>query len=416
MSSCSRVTVIDCQMAGISGDMVVGALIDLGADVANVVEAMESVKSYLKECKNLKVIVKDVTRNGFHAKKVDIKTNGEYLMTGAELIDATMNCINNLQISSEAKRFASESIYTLANAEATVHCKNIEEVHLHEAGTPDTPAEIVGVAVALDELNLFNTTIYSTPVAVGGGMLDFSHGKVSIPAPASLEILRSKFFPMMGGYIESELATPTGISMLVNLAHDVIRFYPSMKPTAIGYGAGTKDFIETPNVLRITIGYPIGSQLLRDEIFVLETNLDDVTGEVVGHAMNTLLQEGAKDVISIPMFTKKNRPGQMLKIVADKTDIEHLSRILIEETGTLGVRVDPCERRKLGRESILMDLLINGMKERVNVKIAKDSEGKVVRIKPEYADLKRVAAKTNKPLREIMSLVEIKAREFILRR
>jgi len=416
MSSTKRVAIVDCQMAGVSGDMIVGALFDLGANAVKVVEAMEAVEGYMKGCKNLEVTVKDVTRKGFHAKKVNVKAEGTTEITGAELVDATVDCIENLKLSEEAKRFASDSINTLVNAEARVHGKSIEQVHLHEAGFADTPAEIVGAAVALEDLNLFNMRVYSTPVAVGGGLFKFSHGTVSSPAPATIEILLSKGFTMLGGPIEFELATPTGVSLLVNLAHEVIRFYPLMKPTAIGYGAGTKDFAEMPNVLRVTLGEPLNYRLLRDEISVLETNLDDVTGEIIGHTVDRLLHEGAKDVSIIPMFTKKNRPGQILKIIADKTDVERLSRILIEETGTLGVRVYPCERHILNREPIPIDILIDDIKEPVNVKVAKDSKGEIVQIKPEYDDVKRVANKTGKPLKEIMDLVKMKARELLLKR
>jgi len=353
---------------------------------------------------------------GFHAKKVGVKAEEVPEKTGSELIEATVNCIENLKLPVEAKQFASDSINTLVNAETRVHGKSIKEVHLHEAGSADTPAEIIGTAVAFDDLNLFNTKVYSTPVAVGGGLFKFSHGMVSSPAPATIEILLSKGFPMIGGPIDSELATPTGVSLLVNLAHEIIRFYPPMKPSAIGYGAGTKDFAEMPNVLRITLGEPLDYQLLRDQIWMLETNLDDVTGEIIGHTVDRLLQEGARDVSVIPMFTKKNRPGQIVKMIADKTDAERLSRILIEETGSLGVRLYPCERHILNRESVPIDILIDDVKELVNVKVAKDSRGEIVQIKPEYDDVERVADKTNRSLREITDLVKMKAREFLLKR
>jgi len=162
MSSTKRVAIVDCQMAGVSGDMIVGALFDLGANAVKVVEAMEAVEGYMKGCKNLEVTVKDVTRKGFHAKKVNVKAEGTTEITGAELVEATVDCIENLKLSEEAKRFASDSINTLVNAEARVHGKSIEQVHLHEAGFADTPAEIVGAAVALEDLNLFNMRVYST--------------------------------------------------------------------------------------------------------------------------------------------------------------------------------------------------------------------------------------------------------------
>ena len=152
----------------------------------------------------------------------------------------------------------------------------------------------------------------------------------------------------------------------------------------------------------------------KDQIAVLETNIDDVSGEIVGHAFDRLLAEGAKDVSIIPMFTKKNRPGQIIKVIADKKDTQHLSNVLINETGTLGVRVYLCERHIVNREVCAVDLLIDGVKEPVKLKVSKNSNGEIVRIKPEYDDLKRLAEKTNKPLRELSELVISKAKEVFM--
>ncbi|MEM2123685.1 MAG: nickel pincer cofactor biosynthesis protein LarC, partial [Candidatus Bathyarchaeia archaeon] len=326
-----------------------------------------------------------------------------------------VSCLESLKLSAGAKRFASDSIKTLVSAEARVHGVDVDEVHLHESGSIDTPAEIVGAAAALEDLDLFNVKVYSTPVAVGGGLLNFSHGIVSSPAPATMEILCSKGFPLIGGPVESELATPTGVSILVNLVQEVSRFHPLMKPTAIGYGAGERDFMEMPNILRITLGDFLDHQFLRDEISVLETNLDDVTGEILGHTVDRLLQEGARDVCIIPMFTKKNRPGQILKVIVDQVDAERLSQVLMEETGTLGIRVHPCRRYILSRESLTVEVQVDGVKEFVKIKVAKDGEGGIMRIKPEYDDVERIARKTGRPLREIMELAEMKAREALLK-
>lgn len=417
MLNIKQVAVIDCQVAGVSGDMILGALLDLGADSTRVVEAMKSVGDYLKECRDVEVTVRDVIRRGFRAKKVDVRADEAGEMMGMDLIEATLKCIDSLGLSVEAKRFASNVINTLVSVEAKIHGRSVGEVHLHEAGSIDTPAEIVGAAVALDDLNLFRETkIYSTPVAVGGGTFRFSHGTVSSPAPATLEILRSKGFPMIGGVIESELATPTGASLLVNLVHEATRFYPPLRPKAVGYGAGAKDFAEFPNVLRILVGEPLEYGLLMDRIYVLETNLDDVSGELVGYAINRLLDEGARDVSVIPIFTKKNRPGQIIKVITDEARVERLSRVLIEETGTLGVRMYPCERRILHRESIPIKISIGGVEESVKVKVAEDSKGEIVQIKPEYDDAERVAAKTGKPLRKIMDLVKSEAEKKLLGR
>lgn len=415
MLSGKQLAIIDCQAAGISGDMFLGALLDLGADVTKVLEAVKSIGNYVREYKNIEITVKDVMRREVQAKKVDVKAEEVNEMSGPKLIDAIEKCVEKLKLSERAKRFASNSINTLVQAEAKIHGKTVNEVHLHEAALVDTSAEIVGAAVALEDLNLFDAKIYSTPVAVGGGLFTFSHGTVSSPAPATVEILRSREFPMIGGPVESELATPTGVSLLVNLAHEVTRLYPLMKPFGVGYGAGTKDFAEMPNVLRIAVGEALGYGLLRDEVAVLETNLDDVTGETVGHTIDRLLREDAKDVSAIPMFTKKNRPGYVLKVIADKKDAERLSRILMEETGTLGIRLYPCERRILNREVVSVEIEIANVKELVKVKVAKDRKGEIVQMKPEYDEVQRLANKTGKPLREIEELVKMEARKVLLK-
>ena len=410
-----QIMVVDAQTAGVSGDMFIGALLDLGAGADRIIEAVKPLKDFLRGCKSLEVEVRDTTRRGFHAKKVEVRTEEETTgRTGAELIEAAKNSIENLNISEKAKQFILNCLSTLLAAEARVHGGTAEKTHLHEMGSVDTLVDIIGSAVALEDLNLFTgAKVYCTPIAVGGGLLRFSHGTVSSPAPATLEILRSAGLPMVGGPVEVELATPTGVSLLTNLAHELVRFYPLMKPTAVGYGAGSKDFPEVPNVLRITLGEPSTQGLLSDEIYVLETNLDDATGEVIGHAVDRLLDEGAKDVSIIPAFGKKNRPVQIVKVIADKTSMEHLSRILVEETGTLGVRIYPCERRILVRESIPVEVVIDDVKELINVKVARDNGGEIIQIKPEYDDVKKVADRTAKPLREIVELVRKRAGEVL---
>ena len=413
MLNSKRVVVIDCQVAGISGDMFLGALLDLGADRGKVVDAIKSIENFMEGCKNIQIRIRNVVRKGFRAKKVDVIAKDAPEVKGIELISIVKNCVESLNLSDKAKKFAINSISTLVNVEASLHGESVEEVELHEAGSVDTPAEIIGSAVALDDLGLFNAKVYSTPVAVGGGLFKFSHGLVSSPAPATLEILKLKNYPIVGGPVEAELATPTGASLLINLTHEATRFYPSMKVKSIGYGAGTKDFAAFPNILRVTLGEAIDRHLLMDEIFVLETNLDDVTGEIVGHTIDKLLKRGARDVSIIPMFTKKNRPGLIFKVIADKTNIDELSMLLMEETGTLGVRIYPCERRILDRETIPVDVSLNDVRETVNVKVARDLKGRIIQIKPEYDDVKKIAERSNKPLRRIMELVKMRAKKFI---
>lgn len=350
-------------------------------------------------------------RREFRATKVDVTAEGKTRKDAKQLIATVEKAAASLKLSPEARRFASNVIHTLVEAEAKLHGHHLADAHLHEVGLVDTAAEIIGSAVAMEDLGFFNSKITATPVSVGGGLFQFSHGTVSSPAPAALSVFQSKNFPIRGGPVESELATPTGASLIVNLTQEVSSFYPEMAPIKVGYGAGGKDFAEIPNVLRIVIGKPLPKPLGRDQIAVLETNVDDVSGEIVGHTVDRLLAEGAKDVSIIPMFTKKNRPGQIVKVIADPNDAQRLSRVPIEETGTLGVRVYPCERHIINRESKSVEIAVGKSKETVKVKVARDQDGKVIRIKPEYDDLKRLAEKTHIPARELSEMAVSKARE-----
>ncbi len=391
----------------------VSALVDLGADASKVIEAMKSVHvdGYGVE----DVILKEVHRGGFLAKMVNVEAEEAAMeITGLQLVKSVSECAENLKLSREAREFAVASIKTLIEAEARVHGESFENIHLHETGSVDTVADIIGVAVALEDLKIFNQAkVYSTPVAVGGGLFRFSHGVSSSPAPATLEILRAKNFPMIGGPAELELATPTGVSMLVNLVHEVRSFYPSLKPLAVGYGAGAREVAGIPNILRIVLGESLDFGLLKDEVYVLETNLDDVSGEVIGSTLDRLLGEGARDVSVIPMYMKKNRPGFMVKVIVDRADVERLSRILVEETGTLGVRFYPCERRILNRESKPVKLRVNNFEEVVNVKVARDKYGRVIQVKPEYDDVRRISVKSGKSFRELAELVRGKAEKSL---
>jgi uncharacterized protein (TIGR00299 family) protein len=406
-----KILLIDCQASGVAGDMILGALIDLGADIDKITAAIKSLENPEYGYENIKIDVAQVMRGEFRATQIDVTSKGAQKKHGKELIDIVEKAAGNLELSPKAKQFASKVIRTIVSIEADLHKTSFDEAHLHEVALVDTAAEILGVAVALDDLGLFDAKICSTLVAVGGGTFKFSHGVVAAPAPATLAILQSKNFPFQGGPIEAELATPTGVSILVNLVEEVNRFYPAMTPLKVGYGAGTKEFAQMPAVLRVTLGNSLENGLVKDEIAVLETNIDDATGEVLGYTLDKLLQEGAKDVSIIPMFTKKNRPGQIVKVIADQKDVPHLSRVLMDETGSLGVRVYYCERHIIARELYSVDVPIGGVKETIRVKVSKNSKGEIIRVKPEFDDLKRLAEKTKKPLREISDLAVSKIQE-----
>ncbi|MDG6223205.1 MAG: nickel pincer cofactor biosynthesis protein LarC [Candidatus Bathyarchaeota archaeon] len=416
MPKLNKIAVIDCQMAGVAGDMVLAALLDLGANKNKVTTAIKSLENPNYGYEKISINLKRTMSKDVKATTIDVTAKTVLHMQGSKLIEIVETCSQNLDISTKAKQFASNTIRTLVGAEAKIHNTSMDHTHMHEVGLVDTAAEIIGAAVALDDLGLFDAKIYSTPVSVGGGLFKFSHGTMSSPAPATLAIFQSKQFAIQGGPIEKELATPTGAAILVNLVDEVSRFYPAIVPVKVGYGAGTKTFEGVPNVLRITIGNNVDYGLLKEEVAVLETNLDDVTGEILGHTIEVLTQEGAKDVTVLSGVTKKSRPNQILKVIADKADVEHLSRVIMDETGTLGVRICSCERLVINRELVQLELPLDSTTEKVTVKVAKDTNGEILRVKPEFEDVKRISKKTKKPAREIAELIRLRAQKVLTKK
>lgn len=401
--SARSILVVDPRTAGISGDMMVAALLDAGADASALVKAMETPAGILPGCASIRVEVTDVHRHGIRAKHVAVAVQEEYdHRVPSDLLEAATTCLQHLRLSGTAGRFVLDSLNILITAEATVHGRIARDLELHETGSADTLADVIGAAVGLEDLGAFaDTTVYATPVATGGGVADFSHGAVSCPAPATLEILRAHGLLVLGGPVQRELATPTGAALLAALSPAPAASYPPMKPTRVGYGAGTSEFAEMPNVLRLTFGQPVSAGLASDEVWVIETNIDDTTGETIGHAMEQLLKAGARDAIVIPMSTKKSRPGHILQVIADASNVENLSSAVIALTGSLGVRIRPSERRILVRQSTTVRVPLGDAFYEIRIKVARDTQGHVIRIKPEYDDVATAAELAGRSLREV---------------
>jgi len=405
----ARLLVIDSQVSGVSGDMLLGALVDLGASPERISAAFKVAAGHLNGCRDLRIETGFVNRRGIRARKVDVLYEEETgKRSGLEVKAAIASAAGELGLSEAACQFAAAVVESIISAERKVHGKNEkQDVHFHEIGSADTVGDILGVTVALDELGIFiDTAVYATPVAVGSGSIEFSHGKVPVPAPATLEIMRAKNLPMTGGAVTGELATPTGVSLVGNLAGGVVESYPPMKPLAIGYGAGTKEFREVANVVRLTLGEALVSSSATDQVYVLETNLDDVSGEVIGYAIERLLEAGSRDCCVIPITGKKGRPGQILQVMAAADQVAPLARLMMAETGTLGVRYYPCGRFVLARETVSRVTSVGGGDAEVRVKIARDEDGRVVQLKPEYEDARRLAESSGLPLREVLRRIQ----------
>jgi uncharacterized protein (TIGR00299 family) protein len=403
----NKVTMIDTMVAGISGDMLLAGLIDAGADVQSIEHILQSIPLYYSKCKSIHLERKDVKKHGFRACGIEIQISENQTDTDAKTFSETVErVVRSSEMSEQATVFAINSANLLIAAESKVHGAEYSEVHLHEAGSTDTIADIVGVAAACDSLGIFESTIYATPVAVGGGVVSFSHGVVSTPAPAVMEIMRENEVPMVGGTDSSELTTPTGITMLVNLKPKFLVSYPELVAEKVGYGAGIRDLRGGPNFLRVVLGRTFSVQKFSDKIILAETNLDDVSGEVVSYAVQRLIESGAKDAWITSAQFKKNRPGYVLHIICDQKDIERYSKIIIEETGTLGVRYQTWDRVVLEREVRTLPVKLRGQMFEVRIKFAKDSTGKTLRVKPEADDIQEIARVLQLPAREVVRMIE----------
>lgn len=384
------VFVIDSQIAGISGDMMLSALVNIGASKSKIIDGIHTSENYLRGSRIQKIDFEKTVKNGTEATRLVLETNEEpHERKGIEIQDCILQTSDRLELSDRAKIFAKECIKSLIEAESKIHGEPLESVHFHEASSIDTVVDIVGSAIALDDLGIFSEEIISTHVAVGGGTINFSHGTTSNPASAILEIFRGSNIIVRGGSVREELTTPTGASLLVNLASQCIEFYPSMKIGAIGYGAGNKDFEGFSNVLKIVRGESI-HKFGKDTVQVIETNIDDVSGEIIGQMIDKLVAKGAKDVTVTQAITKKNRPTNLVSVMCDSSNLNEMVSALISETGTLGVRVRTSDRYVVPRTIVSVPVTILGRSFTIQCKITK-SENTIKNFKVEADNVKLVA-------------------------
>ncbi len=399
-----KLLVLDPTVAGVSGDMLVAALVDLGGSV-RVLEALSNVISKLPPVKRFEVEVEDRVTWGVRAKRLRIRLDeGRDHTTGGELLKWFETAANGLGLEGSLKDRAKEALMNLLIAEAKVHNSTPYDVHLHEVGSVDTLFDILAFAALVNDLKLDDALRYSLPVAVGGGTVKSAHGLIPSPAYITLEVLKNRNYHIIGGPIDEELTTPTGAALLATF-FEPLKYFPLMKVTRIGYGCGSKEFSNVPNVVRAVLGEfgEVAPRSLKyEKVYVLESNVDDVTGEVIGYSIEKLMSLGALDVSVIPVTTKKCRPGHIFRVLSDEQHVRDLLMAMVRELGTLGVRVSEVGRYVLPVRDF-KDLRIDlGRGYDVRVKVCKDGEGNVVRVKPEFEDLKRIANELNIPLRELL--------------
>ena len=385
--------------AGASGDMIMASLLDLGADLESVREAVESVGCRLE--------VSRVERSHIMACRAQVISDRRF--------HSLAEAVSILQASSLTGKALKNALFAmdiLAEAESRVHGVPKEKAHFHEIGALDALADIAGACAARSSLAA--ERVLSRTVSVGGGFVKTAHGLLAVPAPAALEILRAHQIPWKGGPVDEEMLTPTGAALLAVLADEFLHDIPAIQAERVGYGAGKRD-LALPNVLRTIMGDVLSAPEAQakmdhiphgDRVVQLETNVDDVTGEVLGHLIELLMQAGALDVTILPAIMKKGRAGSVIRAIGSQEETEKLARIIMRETGSLGVRVFPSVHRFLAvREEMRLDVEFAGKTFSACVKVSR-LEGEIIMVKPEYEDCKRIADETDLPLRAVSKKVE----------
>ncbi len=384
-----RIAYLD-TIAGISGDMTLGAFIAAGV-------SLDSLKHELRKLKleGYELRLKEVVRSGISAVKLDVViTNQPKYHRHLKDIH---NIIDSSELSEKVKHNAKNIFKELAIGEATVHKTSIEKIHFHEVGALDAIVDIAGTAISLELLQI--EKVYTSPVKLGcGGFVNTEHGTMPIPTPATIEILKN--YPTILTNIPFELTTPTGAAIVKALSSGVISS-ENLEMKSIGYGSGSKD-LEIPNLLRIIVA-ELETPRSDESLVVLETNIDDMNPEIYPYIIEKLLAAGAHDAYLIPIIMKKGRPGILLSALAEKNKLEKITPIIFSQTSTLGIRIHTIDRQKVERKTIKISTTLG----EVQAKLI--SYGSIKRITPEFEECKRIAEERQIPLIEVYKILE---REF----
>ena len=406
---------LDC-FAGISGDMTIGALLDLGLDFAYLQQELRKlgVEGY-------ELSLERVDRSGINAAKFDVTvtqtvsvrvshshdhshphehSHDEATQTDSlryhdhdhRSLATIKHLIESSTLSEQVKRNATAIFQRIGEAEAKIHGVDIESIHFHEVGAIDSIVDIVGACIGLEALGI--QRILSSPLHVGYGTFTCAHGTYPIPGPAATEILRG--VPIYAKEIEGELVTPTGAAIVAVLAQDFVKM-PLMRVEKVGYGAGTRVYEKFPNVLRAVLGEVEAQDATPDAITVIEANLDDLNPQIFGHLMEQALSAGALDIFYTPVQMKKNRPGVLLTVLCATESRERLMDLILRETTTLGVRYREERRVILRREFVTVATEFGP----IQIKVARNETGQVMNAAPEFEDCHAAALRYQVALREV---------------
>ncbi|ALC15725.1 hypothetical protein DSOUD_0939 [Desulfuromonas soudanensis] len=374
--------------SGISGDMVLGLLVDLGVPL----EAIEAELAKLP-VPGYRLGAARQSRRGIAGTQVTVAVEEQHHHRTWSDIDAMLATSS---LKTGPREVARRIFKRIGVAEAAVHGVPLEAVHFHEVGAVDSIVDIVGAAVGLDLLGAGR--IVCAPLPLSSGTVSCAHGVFPLPAPATLEILRG--LPVVDGHSDQELVTPTGAAIAAEIAE--FAPFPDLILERVGYGVGSRDLPDRPNLLRGILGRAAASAgLERDTVTLLETHLDDSTPEVLGYLMERLLSEGALDVAFSPLQMKKNRPGVRLTAVAKMEDTDRLARLILRQSSAIGIRTSTCQRLKLRREAATVQTEFG----QVQVKLLFEGTN-LLRIAPEYESCRALASASRRPLPEIYRIVE----------
>lgn len=370
--------------SGIAGDMALGSLVDAGADLDQIRRMLETlpVGGWALEAE-------PVLRGGIAATAIQVHVRESTVVRTAAHIQGL---VAEARLPERVQERALATFAALAQAEGRLHRRPPEQVHFHEVGGVDAIVDVVGTCIALELLEV--DEVRSSAVTTGIGMIRSAHGQLPNPAPAVVELLRGAL--TQGVDVPVELTTPTGAALLAALSCGFGPM-PAMRISATGFGAGSRDLDDRPNLTQVVVGVAAEAELVDGQpVVLLEANVDDATGEVLGHTVVELLAAGAHDAWITPIVMKKGRPAHTISVLADPALVRQIAGVLISETGTLGVRGSRLERWPAERS--MQRVLVDGHAVRVKV-----SPG---RVKAEYDDAAKVARRTGRPLREVTSLAE----------
>ena len=376
-----RIAYFDC-FSGASGDMILGSLIDAGLDPKGLRETLEKLR-----IPTVRLKVKRVLKGGLAATRVIVEGRGEERHHRS--LQEILRIVKRSGLEAEIKEKSREVFERIASVEAKIHQVAMEEVHFHELGGLDSIVDIVGAVWGIRQMGI--EKIYVSRVNVGGGFVKCEHGVLPVPAPATLSLMKGK--PIYSSGAERELLTPTGAALLTTMGSE-FGSMPVINVERIGYGAG-RDDLPHPNLLRLIIGASAPASA-KERVIVVETNIDDMNPQIYDYVMEKLLAMEVLEVFITPILMKKNRPGHLLTVICSSEKLPTVTKFLLRETTTLGLRWHEEERAKAEREIVPLKTKYG----KIRFKVAR-WEGKVINLSPEYEDCKKLATEKGIPLKEI---------------